>query len=98
MKNSINQYLFVLIILLVLPINSFAKTLQVKIGSHNIDVLIPPGFANPCEESRDIQKLFLVSTPATHRLLACFIEQNEFKLFPEVDPNANNPYVQIQSQ
>lgn len=74
-----------------------AQTTELVVGNRPLTINNPPGYVSACDKSEELRGLFASSLPPTHSMVACFLEKKEFELYPEVDPNIDNPYLHIQA-
>ena len=67
----------------------------INVGGLPIQINGPIGYINACEKSEEFRKIFESSTPPMNTLRACFIENEEFRKFPDVDLEVDNPAFQV---
>ncbi|WMS88998.1 hypothetical protein [Pleionea litopenaei] len=91
------KYILTFLLLVAIPVAAANKRLEVFVGGKGLTIVQPDGYINACEKSEDFKQMFSSSLPPTHTLIACFIENKEFALFPDVDHTADNPYLQVQT-
>jgi len=92
-----NKFLLVIALFLSFSVSSADVKPLIHIGGKNIAINIPDGYVSACELSKEIKSMFESSMPPIHSLKGCYLERNEFELYPDVDSSVDNPVYQIYS-
>lgn len=87
--------IFIALVMCLVSNHTWAMKSDLHFSDRIYTLEIPNNYIEACKLSKEFRKMMSSSMPPATELLSCYVEKEEFLLFPDVDPEKNNYLVQF---